>query len=297
MTDVGIVGGGQLGRMLALAGHELASGALPLPDPSITRSRRCPRSSRRVRRCDRLAALAGRCDVVTYEFENVPVGAARFVESLRPVLPPAARSSLRRTGSPRRSSSPPSASGALPPSRRSTRCGASTTRSSASACPRCSRRGRLGYDGKGQAAIRTRRSPRPRGARRAAAHPRGVRAFERELSIIAVRGRDGSRAAYPPIENHPPRRHPAPPTRAAPGLDAQVQRAAESHGRLMGDFEYVGVLAIELFQVGDSLLATRWRRECTIRRTGRSRVPRRRSSRTICAPSAGCRSDRRMRSG
>ena len=79
--------------------------------------------------------------------------------------------------------------------------------------------------------------------------------FDRELSIVAVRGRDGSTAAYPVVENHH-RDGILRLTRApAPGLDPEVQRAAESHAfSVMDELGYVGVLAIELFQAGDSLL-------------------------------------------
>ena len=91
MTDVGIVGGGQLGRMLALAGHELGIGCVTLdPSAGSPAAGVAPAIVGAYDDRDRLAELAGRCDVVTYEFENVPVEAARFVEELRPVFPPPA---------------------------------------------------------------------------------------------------------------------------------------------------------------------------------------------------------------
>jgi 5-(carboxyamino)imidazole ribonucleotide synthase len=117
---------------------------------------------------------------------------------------------------------------------------------------------RLGYDGKGQAVIHD-----PRLAEDAWQSVGEVPClleelvpFDRELSIVAVRGRDGKTAAYPVVEN----RHRdgiLRVTRApAPGLDADLQEAAEAHARaLMAELGYVGVLAIELFQTGTSLLA------------------------------------------
>jgi 5-(carboxyamino)imidazole ribonucleotide synthase len=80
--------------------------------------------------------------------------------------------------------------------------------------------------------------------------------FERELSIVAVRGRDGGVACYPLVENHHRdgilRVTHAP----APGLTPELQALGESHARLLLDrLDYVGVLALELFQVGDGLLA------------------------------------------
>jgi 5-(carboxyamino)imidazole ribonucleotide synthase len=80
--------------------------------------------------------------------------------------------------------------------------------------------------------------------------------FTRELSIVAARGHDGSEVFYPLVENvHRDgilRRSVAP----APGLTAELQSLAEGHVRRVLDrLRYVGVLAIELFQVGNELVA------------------------------------------
>jgi 5-(carboxyamino)imidazole ribonucleotide synthase len=125
-------------------------------------------------------------------------------------------------------------------------------------CPAVLKTRRLGYDGKGQEVIRE-----PGGVEAAWARLGGapllleafVR-FDRELSILAVRGRDGATACYPLVENlHAGgilRRSLAP----APGVSAALQAEAESQARRVLDaLAYVGVLAIELFQVGDRLLA------------------------------------------
>ncbi len=204
-----------------------------------------------------LARLADAADVVTYEFENVPVDAARFLLELVPVYPlpealeiaqdrvrekalfddvrlPAAeheavatpgelRSALERVGT---------------PARLKTR--------------------RLGYDGKGQAEIHD--AVLAEDAWRAIGELPSILErvveFDRELSILGVRGRDGSVAFYPLIENHHRdgilRLSVAP----APDLTPGLQAKAESHARAVMDrLEYVGVMAIELFQVGDELLA------------------------------------------
>ena len=79
---IGILGGGQLGRMLTQAAHELGfkvcilcpeenSPAAEIADDNIVAA---------YRREDALEDLAKRCDVITYEFENIPVGAAKFLE-------------------------------------------------------------------------------------------------------------------------------------------------------------------------------------------------------------------------
>lgn len=84
----------------------------------------------------------------------------------------------------------------------------------------------------------------------------GFVAFDRELSILAVRGRDGATAFYPLVENRHEEGILRLTTAPAPGLDPALQRAAETlAGRVLAEFDYVGVLAIELFQRGDELLA------------------------------------------
>ena len=87
---VGIVGGGQLGRMLAIAGYPLDIRCTTLdpardsPASQVAPSIVGPYDDR-----EALARLAEGADVVTYEFENVPVDAARFLMELAPVFPPA----------------------------------------------------------------------------------------------------------------------------------------------------------------------------------------------------------------
>ena len=116
---------------------------------------------------------------------------------------------------------------------------------------------RLGYDGKGQAVIRD--AVLAEDAWRAIGEVPAILerlvAFDRELSILGVRGRDGSVACYPLVENHHRdgilRLSIAP----APDLTRHLQDRAESLARAVMDrLEYVGVMAIELFQVGDELL-------------------------------------------
>src|SRR5690606_15105680 len=80
--------------------------------------------------------------------------------------------------------------------------------------------------------------------------------FDRELSLVAVRGRDGATAFYPLVENHHAggilRLTIAP----APSRQPELEAAARDYGaRLLRALDYVGVLAIELFPKGDELLA------------------------------------------
>jgi 5-(carboxyamino)imidazole ribonucleotide synthase len=204
-----------------------------------------------------LADLAARADVLTYEFENVSAEALRNIEDRVTVLPciealrisqdrVAEKDLFVKVGLPtadyaRVDSLPEIAEAAA-----------------LMGLPAVLKSRRLGYDGKGQAVI-----ARPGeiesawnaiGRRAAILEP--VVAFDRELSIVAVRSRDGQVAAYPLVENlHVGgilRRSRAPARRFA----AKIQDIAEAYARAMlFELDYVGVMAVELFQVGDELLA------------------------------------------
>jgi 5-(carboxyamino)imidazole ribonucleotide synthase len=230
---VGVIGGGQLGRMLALAGIPLGLDFRfldPAPDaPAGAVGELIVGAYDDPELLDRLAEATA---AVTYEFENVPVGAARRVGAVpdaralelgqdrltekelfrRLGIPTAKFGSLRETGLP-----------ALVKSRR------------------------LGYDGKGQ---RVAEADEPLAGDELAEE---VVRFTRELSIVAVRGRDGETLFYPLAENvHADgilRVSIAP---AAPSRQAEAEAIAT---RLLDELGYVGVLAVELFELGDRLLA------------------------------------------
>ena len=254
---VGIIGGGQLGRMLALAGHDIGIECTTLdPAAASPAAAVAPAIVGSYSDRDRLAALAIAVDVVTYEFENVPVEAARFVEELRPVFPPPAaleaaqdrlaeKQLFTRTGLTVPAYAPVDSPDGL------------VDAIEHLGTPALLKTRRLGYDGKGQAmiddplvAVDTWKS-----LGEVACLLEAFVEFDRELSIIAVRGRDGETAAYPLVENHH-RDGILRLTRApAGGVDAAMQEAAEAHAHaIMAEVDYVGVLAIELFQVGESLL-------------------------------------------
>jgi 5-(carboxyamino)imidazole ribonucleotide synthase len=257
MTRVGIVGGGQLGRMLALAGYPLGIECITLdPSPGSPAAQVAPALVGAYDDLERLAELAGRSDVLTYEFENVPVEAARFTQTLRPVYPPpesleAAQDRLtekrlfEKVGL------------EVPPYEAVDSLDELTDALARIGTPAVLKTRRLGYDGKGQAVIHD--AVLAEDAWRAIGEVPAILerlvAFDRELSILSARGRDGSVACYPLVENHHRdgilRLSVAP----APDLTRDLQDRAESFARAVMDrLEYVGVMAIELFQVGDELL-------------------------------------------
>ncbi len=255
---VGVLGGGQLGRMLALAGHPLGVRCAfldPAPDAPMAAA-----AEAIVAPFDDAHAiddLASRIDVATFEFENVSLASAERLAGRVPFFPGVAalrakqdrldeKRFFERLGIPTARFEPASTreelDGAL----------------AAIGFPAVVKTRRHGYDGKGQAVLRdARHVARVWEALRGA--PLIVEAFvpfARELSVIAVRGRDGATAAYPLFENHHAGgilRHSRSP---APGAAERLQATAESIARrVLDDLDYVGVLAIELFEVDGKLLA------------------------------------------
>jgi 5-(carboxyamino)imidazole ribonucleotide synthase len=268
---VAVLGGGQLGRMLALAG-------LPLDvhfrflDPSEHASARAVGELVVGELGDdvALAEVARGATVATYEWEGVPADAARFLGRDLPVRPGlrslevsqdrlTEKEAFRRLGiaTPRFAAidvadrRPPDLDAAL-----------DAALDAIGGLPAVLKTRRGGYDGKGQVVLRERSDADAAWAELGG--PDGTAAlmleslvpFDRELSVLAVRGVDGAVACWPLVENHHEggilRVSRAP----APGLDDALQ----SHGellatRLLEDFDHVGVLTVELFDVGGELLA------------------------------------------
>ncbi len=255
---VGVLGGGQLGRMLAMAGHPLGIHVRCL-DPSPT-APAGPLAELLVGCYDdphSLAKLADDADVITYEFENVPAETARMLATRIAVWPPAAaleaaqdrlaeKTLFRQLDIPTPVFVPVESRADLEAA--AARLG----------LPAMLKTRRLGYDGKGQAILRVAHDA-DRIWQALGGVPSLLEAlvpFERELSILAVRARDGVVHCYPPVENlHRNgilRRVLAPAPSLKPKL---VARAEQYAARLMDALDYVGVLALELFEQGGELLA------------------------------------------
>ncbi len=257
---IGILGGGQLGRMLALAGYPLGM-KFRFLDPS-------PEAPARevgelvVGEFTDHAALdrfAAGLDFVTYEFENVPVESVECLASKLRVAPPVAG---LQTGQDRASEKAMfTRLGIVVPDYAIVRERADLAKAAEHVGLPCVMKTlRLGYDGKGQAVVKHSAgdtSPRHIAARLEAAWITLGRTgviveklvpFSREVSIIACRGADGSIAYYPLAQNV----HRAGILRLStspapdPGgvLTAQAQAAAK---KVLEHLNYVGVLAIEFF--------------------------------------------------
>jgi 5-(carboxyamino)imidazole ribonucleotide synthase len=273
-VTIGILGGGQLGYMLALAGYPLGLHFRFLdPSPEAPVGRIATRITAQFSDRSALKKFAAGLELVTYEFENVPVETARFLAERVPVLPPPAALEA--------------AQDRLNEKRLFQKLGIATTEFAAVAgrealdgavrqigLPAILKTCRMGYDGKGQWILRNAedvsRAERELPAADAAARKRKgtelaeqapfvlerLVPFARELSVLAVRGRTGETAVYPLVENH----HRAGILRLslapAPQLDLAIQQTAEDAARRVFDaLQYVGVLAIEFFEHEGRLLA------------------------------------------
>ncbi len=255
VRTIGIIGGGQLGRMLAMAAARLNLRTVILePQPD------CPAAQVANAQIvapyddpDALAELARLSDVVTYEFENVPVTAAEKLAASVPVFPPpralevsqdrlVEKSFIRDCGiltadfaavdSQADLEAALDAFGGV---------GVLKTR-------------RLGYDGKGQRLFRS-----PAESREGAFEALGgvplilesLVPFEREVSIIAARDRDGTIACYDPAENV--HRNGILHTSTLPARvnETTADQARKAARAILDSLDYVGVIGVEFFVLPD----------------------------------------------
>lgn len=257
-STLGILGGGQLGRMLSQAASRLGFDVVILdPQPD------CPAA--RVSRAqitapyndpDALQALGRLCDVVTFEFENVPAASVETLAEAGALVAPGPtalavaqdrvdeKTYLNAVGAVTADFAAVSTLDDL------------TIAISKLGLPAVLKTRREGYDGKGQVWIRDTADAEAAfdaiGRRPAVLEAAAV--FNRELSVIAARGHDGVVAVYPLGENI--HANGVLKTTLAPAaVDAATQaRAVEIAAAVLDGLDYVGVMGIELFDMGDGVL-------------------------------------------
>ena len=254
---IGVLGAGQLGRMLAMAGDSLGA-SFRFLDPN-------PESPVRdvgelvVADYGDAAALdrfAEGLDVVTYEFESIPVAAVETVAKRVPLFPPVGalkvaqdrvleKRCFQHMGIKTAPSRDVSSRGDL--DRAAHEIG----------LPAVLKTRRLGYDGKGQVVIRD-ESELSGAWERLGGVPlilEQLIEFDRELSAIGVRSRTGETVFYPLVENQ--HDHGILSCSCAPAevSEAKTRAAREYLRRLMASWDYVGVLTLEMFEAGDRLIA------------------------------------------
>ena len=261
MGTVGILGGGQLARMLALAAAPLGARLLVMDTVADACAGQCaPLLVGDYRDEAALGEFASKIDVATFDFENVPAESAEWLSRRVPVFPnPRALASaqdrmvektlFRELGIP------------VPDFMDVPDRAALDAAVAAIGTPCILKTRRLGYDGKGQFRIRSVADVDAAWealgvqAAKVGLILEGFVAFERELSVVAVRGRDGSFRTWPLTENwHVDGVLSASlaPARCEPALEAQ----AHAHARALAErLDYVGVFALELFCRDGVLLA------------------------------------------
>ncbi len=254
---VGIIGGGQLAQMLGLAGIPLGL-TFRVLDPSADPPARSIGTfiHGAYDDTDALVELARGCDVITFDFENVPSSSVKFVQQHCPVFPAADILAIAQDRFDEKTTFEqrgiPTPAFIRVDSIDDLQIGLQELH-----FPAVLKTRRQGYDGKGQAVIRTPDDIEP-AWRRLGGVPLLLEQFipfEREVSILAVRGQKGETLFYPLIENvH--REGILRVSRAPAKKIDTLQSLAEKYARsILDKFQYVGVLAMEFCQYQDQLLA------------------------------------------
>lgn len=257
-STIGVIGGGQLGRMLAQAAARLGFDVAIL-DPEADSPAMRVAAHAIVGAYDdpqALKALADLADVVTFEFENVPAAAVERLAELGASVAPNARALAVAQD---RAAEKAFLNGEGAPTVAFAAVDDAASAVAAAAeigAPCLMKTRREGYDGKGQrwvehaadaAAIFQALGGRP-------VILEAPAEFVRELSIIAARGRDGAIRVYPMAENHHENgvlRRSLAPARVAAATAEQAERIA---AKVLTGLDYVGVIGIELFELGDGRL-------------------------------------------
>ena len=261
MTTVGILGGGQLARMMALSGAPLGLRFLVMDTVAdACAGQFAPMIVGDWRDENALAEFASKIDVATFDFENVPAESAQWLAERVPVFPQpralaiaqdrlAEKTLFRELGIP------------VPEFAAIASRDELEVAIAQLGTPCILKTRRLGYDGKGQFRIK---SPGDAAAAWDALGAQattvglileGFVAFERELSVVAVRGRNGEFRTWPLTENwHVDGVLSA--SLAPAKVDAALTQAAFAHARKLAEaLDYVGVFALELFCRDGVLLA------------------------------------------
>lgn len=253
-STIGILGSGQLGRMLAVAAAQLGYRChvyAPESGPACDVAGSYTAGS--YYEVDLLAAFAKRCDVLTYEFENVPVEPLRALADFAPLRPGTRALEVAQDRAVEkhfaRDNGGRTAPFAVCASREELEAALAET-----GTPAILKTLRMGYDGKGQARVRPGddldAAWEAVGGQPSIAE--GFVTFAHEFSIMLVRGIDGSTVHYPaPLNVHRDGILATSTVPAPAPVEAQVDSAVALATRLAHALDYVGVLTCEFFATAD----------------------------------------------
>jgi 5-(carboxyamino)imidazole ribonucleotide synthase len=256
---IGVLGGGQLGRMMALAGYPLNL-SFAFFDKAVD----CPSAALGPRFGDdtyseaSLQAFIDSADVFTYEFENIPTGWVEAIAKRKPVYPGVKSLAVSQN----RLNEKQLFSALNIPSARYHEIRVESDLNDAVAAlglPLVVKTVTEGYDGKGQFLLRDATQISACWQKLGAHVPLIAEEFiqfKRELSIIAVRGQDGATLFYPLAENHHHGGILSHSIVPAPHLDENTQLTAERYiSSILRELGHVGVLTLELFETRHGLMA------------------------------------------
>lgn len=253
-ATIGILGGGQLGRMTAMAAAQLGYRVHVFTNEPDSPAAQVSADATVAEWSDgaAIAAFAARIDVATFEFENIPAEAVRQVATLKSVMP---RPEILEISQDRlKEKDFLNGIGVATTGYREIAAAAALGEALQALMTRAVlKSARMGYDGKGQVNVDARTAPAE--AWRLMGGPRGVLEdfvdFRCEVSVIVARGADGKLAAYPPVEN----RHvnhildtTIAPASLPPEIAAEALRIARDVATRL---DLVGVLAVEMFVTKD----------------------------------------------
>jgi 5-(carboxyamino)imidazole ribonucleotide synthase len=259
MTTVGILGGGQLARMLALAGAPLGLRFLVMDSlADACAAQFVPQLQADYRDQEALAEFASRVDVATFDFENVPASSAQWLAERIPVFPVPSALAVAQDRLAEKTLFRDLGIAVPVYARVDTREDLEQAVASVG-LPAILKTRRLGYDGKGQFRLRRQSDIdtawQALGAGAAALILEALVPFDRELSVVAVRARDGEFRAWPVTENWHADGILAASLAPAKVGSALQQSALDAAQRVAQALGYVGVFALELFECDGALLA------------------------------------------
>jgi 5-(carboxyamino)imidazole ribonucleotide synthase len=256
-ATIGILGSGQLGRMLALAAARLGFKCHIFAPDRDSPAFDVVRESTRADYDDEqaLARFAESVDVVTYEFENIPAETAAFLAPLVPVLPDPRILATTQDRIAEKDFIAGLGIGTAPYAAVATSAELSTALDRIGR-PAVLKTRRFGYDGKGQAAI-AKDAAAEAAWQDVGAQPSILEAFVpfvREVSVVAARAADGTVECFDLTENEH-RDHILKVSRVPAAVsDATAQEARRIAETIAHHFDYIGVLAVEMFVLGDGTL-------------------------------------------
>ena len=251
---VGILGGGQLGRMLALAAAAMGVRChIYAPEQNAVAAEVASSHTQAAYTDEKaLRTFAESVDVITYEFENVPVSAVEFLETLKPVYPRPAILALAQDRLFEKQAA--EKAGLRVGAYVAIDSAADITKAPANLFPGILKTRRLGYDGKGQISL----TAPDESAFAALGNVPSILEqripFSSELSVLVARNKSGQLALYPPIENQHENgilRSSSAPAAVSPAVAAAALAAVKT---LAEKLDLIGLMALEFFVLADGTL-------------------------------------------